>query len=136
MVWADEGLDVLIPPYLVANDIKVKLFCNNHTPVRGDSVASFTEAAGGGYAAKTLGANTHTVDSGSTPHDISWSPQTFTFTGPLTTNTTIYGYFVTNSAGTKVLWAQLLDTPFVPANDGDNLQINPCKFQYSGGTPT
>jgi hypothetical protein len=133
---ADEGLDIMIPAYVAANDIKIKLFCNNHTPVRGDGVAQYTEAVGGGYALKTLTANTHSVDTGATPHDISWTPQTFTFTGPLTTNGTVYGYFITNSAGTKLLWAQLLDAPFTPINNGDNLPINPCKLQYSGGTPT
>lgn len=131
---ADAGMDIFVETYFVANDVKLKLFCNNYTPLRTSAVGNFTEASGGGYAAKTLSADSHTVESGSTPHDLTWGSQTFTFTGPLSTNTTIYGFYITDVGGTHLLWAQRLDTAFTPASNGDNLEIV-CKLQYSSGTP-
>jgi hypothetical protein len=131
---ADLGIDLLLPAWLEANASTLHLFCNNYTPVRGMTPASFTEAAGGGYAAITLAAANWTEETGDTPRQVQQPSQTFTFTGALTTNTTIYGYYITNSAGTVVLWAQLLDTPFVPANNGDKLTI-PVFLACSTGTP-
>ena len=135
IVTVDAGLDILMPPYFVANDVKLKLFVNDYTPLRTSTAGAFTEAAGGGYALKTLTANTHTVQTATTPHDINWGSQAWTFTGALTTNPTIYGYYVTNSAGTTVLWAQRLDSAFTPANNGDTLTIDPTRIQYAGGIP-
>ena len=99
IVMADLGIDLLLPAYLEANASTLHLFCNNYTPVRGMTPSSFTEASGGGYSAITLAAANWTEETGNTPRDIKQASQTFTFTGALTTNTTIYGYYVANSAG-------------------------------------
>jgi len=135
IVMADLGIDLLLPAWLEANDSTLHLFCNNYTPVRGMIPSSFTEASGGGYAAITLAHGSWTEETGDTPRQIQQANQTFTFTGALTTNTTVYGYYVTNAAGAVVLWAQLLDAPFTPANNGDNIVV-PVKLQASGGTPS
>lgn len=133
IVVADAGIDIMLPAYFAASDVKLKLFCNNYTPVRGMTAGSFTEAAGGGYAAITLTHGNWTEES-NTPRDLIYAQQTFTFTGALTTNPTIYGYYITTSNDATVLWAQLLDSTFTPANNGDNLKITP-KLQASTGTP-
>lgn len=101
----------------------LRLFVNNHTPVNSDTEAQYTEAAGGGYAAIALTASNWVTTPGS-PTSSAYPQQTFTFTGALTTNPTIYGYYVTNAGG-KLLYAELLPQPFTPANPGDNVQVTP-----------
>lgn len=68
---------------------------------------------------------------GSSIPKATWAAQTYTFTGPLTGNTTIKGYQVLN--GTTMLFGELI-TNFTPANNGDTLTITPS-FQLGNGTP-
>lgn len=82
----------------------LRLYTNNYTPDATSVVGDFTEASFGGYAAQTL-----TRASWNAPYDdggigtmqygsvTSWTP---------TTTQTIRGFYVTNTANTKVLWAQ------------------------------
>lgn len=141
IVMANEGcgelLSILFTAQAQEAHLHLKLFATNVTPVDTMTTASFTEANGGGYAQKTLLCTTSGNDwtlNANDPRDVTTAAQTFTFTGPLTTNTTVYGYYVTNAAETKVLWAQLFDTPFTPTNNGDNIVITP-KLQLGNGTP-
>jgi len=101
----------------------LRLFVNNHTPVNADTEANYTEASGGGYAAIALTAANWVTTPGS-PTSSAYPQQTFTFTGGLTTNATVYGYYVTRADG-KLVYAELLAQPFTPANNGDTVQITP-----------
>jgi hypothetical protein len=133
---ADTGCTLMLSTFLnatVQQNLKLKLFCNDVTPTRASVPGTFTEASGGGYAALTLTNNSWTPEA-NTPIDFVYAAQTFTFTGALTTNGTVYGYYITNNAGTTLVCAQLLNAPFTPANNGDNIGITP-KLQMSGGTP-
>lgn len=137
IVMADEGLIIIMSTFFkntAAQNLKLKLFATNVTPAHNMTTATFTEANGGGYAAITLTNNSWTVADNS-PVDAVYAQQTFTFTGALTTNATVYGYYVTNNAEDKVIWAQLFDATFTPANNGDNIVITP-KLQVGTGTPT
>ena len=71
-----------------------RLFATNVTPAETDTAGSYTEATGGGYAAKTLTGASWTVTTGA-PTSATYAQQDYTFTGPLTTNGTVYGYYVT-----------------------------------------
>lgn len=102
----------------------LKLFCNNYTPVAGSTAAAFTEASGAGYASKSLTAANWTY-AGTTTQTASYPVQTWTFTGALTTNATIYGYYLVGATSGKVYCAELLAAPFTPANNGDNLSVTP-----------
>lgn len=62
------------------------------------------------------------------------SPVPFVFTGALTGNATVYGYWAESSGGV-FLWADRLDSSYTPASSGDTLTITP-KYQASKGTPT
>ena len=139
IVVADEGVEILLGTFFnnspAAQNLLLKLGCNNYVPLRNMTTASFTECTGGNYAAKTLTNGSWTVTTVSTPREADYTLQTFAFTGPLTTNGTIYTLYVTNAAGTKVIWAQALDTAFTPVNNGDNITINPLRLQLSTGTP-
>jgi hypothetical protein len=114
------------------------LYVTDVTPNAGgaDAIGDYTIAVGGGYADKTLTRGSGwTLTAADDPSDVIYTQQTFTFTGPLTTNGTIYGYVVTNAAGTVLLWAEKLAQSFTPYNNGDQVLITP-KFQLSKGTPS
>lgn len=100
-----------------------KFFSNNITPAETDTAATYTESTGGGYAAITLTGASWTVTGGA-PSTAAYAQQTYTFTGPLTTNPNIYGYFVVQaSSGTLVLAENF--TMFTPTNNGDNIKLTP-----------
>jgi hypothetical protein len=140
LVLADIGADAILAAYFnnsfpAANKhLTLKLFATNVAPADTSASASFTEAAGGGYASITLSSGSWTVAAANDPSDAVYAEQTFTFTGALTTNGTIYGYYVVNAENT-LIWAEALSATFTPANNGDTLKITP-KFQLSKGTPS
>lgn len=138
LTLADVGADAILGTFFngspVLGNLTLRLFVDDQaladTLVAGDLV----EADGGGYAAKTLTHGSWTLTTGNDPSDVVYAAQEFTFTGALTTNPTIYGYYVTNAAGT-LLWAERLAAAFTPAANGDKLTVTP-KFQLSKGTPS
>lgn len=140
LVLADVGADVFLKGFFNntwaagGRNLTLKLFATNVTPADTDTAGTYTEATGGGYSAKTLSNGSWTVTVGNDPSDAVYAAQEFTFTGALTTNTTVYGYFVVDADGV-LLWAEKLTSGFTPANNGDKLTITP-KFQMSKGTPT
>jgi hypothetical protein len=138
LVLADVGADLILNTFFNATaqqNLKLKLFATDVTPADTDTHATYTEASGGGYAAKTLTNASWTVSSANDPSDAVYAEQTFTFTGALTTNGTIYGYYVTNNAGDCLVYAERFASSFTPANNGDQLKLTP-KFQLSKGTPS
>jgi hypothetical protein len=100
-----------------------RLFATNVTPAETDTAASYTEAAGGGYAAITMTGASWTVVGGA-PSTAAYAQQTYTFTGVLTTNTTIYGYYVTQATSGTLVLAETF-TSFTPAANGDNIKLTP-----------
>ena len=137
LVLTDLGADEILKTYFNnarpagGNNLTLRLFVNDVTPAQ--TGVSYTEATGGGYAAKTLANGSWTVATANDPSDAVYTQQAFTFNGALSTNPTIYGYYVTDADNT-ILWAERLTAPFTPANDGDHVDITP-KFQMSSGTP-
>jgi len=141
LILADVGADCILKRYF--NDVSpssgknltLKLFCTNITPADTDTASTYasSEAQGGGYNAITLTSGSWTVTVANDPSDAVYTQQTFTFTGALTTNTTVYGYYVVDADGV-LIWAEAF-TPFTPANNGDTIKITP-KFQLSKGTPS
>ena len=140
LVLNDLGAAAMLAAYFnnsfpASKTLTLKLFCNNITPGDTDTTATYTEASGGGYAAVSLTNGSWTVSNVGGIEQAAYTQQIFTFTGPLTTNVTIYGYYVIDAAVTpNVIFAQLLNTAMTPANNGDQLKITPV-FQLSKGTP-
>jgi hypothetical protein len=140
LTLADVGADCLLKIIFNntrasgGNNLTLKLFVNNVTPGDTDTASTYTVAVGGGYADKTLNMGSWTITPANDPSDAVYAEQTWTFTGALTTNTTIYGYYVVDADGI-LQWAERLASSFTPANNGDQLKITP-KFQMSKGTPT
>lgn len=140
-VLADEGAQKILN-YLKSSGATwtLCLFTNNHTPADTDTVASYTEAAGGGYAAISLTLASATVSIVGGIAQIAWGDQTFTFTGEMTGQASAYGYFIKDS--TTLITAEMrLDSqgaasPVKPTQNGDSYKVVAPKMQLSKGTPT
>lgn len=98
-----------------------RLFATNVTPAETSVAGDFTEATGGGYAAKTLTGASWTISAGSA----TYAQQDWTFTGPLTTNGTVYGYYVTRASTADLVLAETF-TSFTPTNNGDKILLTPA----------
>ena len=121
--------------FFQAEDYYIKLFCNDYTPTDGMHPDDFTEAAGGGYAHKTIDSSADwTEEYDHDPPDLILAEQTFTFTGALTTNTTVYGWYLITQDSSYVRAAKKLDTPYTPASGGGTLKFTP-RVQAGNGTP-
>lgn len=128
LVMPTEGEVVALAAMLgktaAGTPLTLRLFSNNHTPALGDTIANYTEVAGGGYAAFALTGASWTV-TGATPSVASYAAHSFAFTGATTAPGTIYGYYITD-VNSKVIVAQLLDSPpFTPASNGDSVTVTP-----------
>jgi hypothetical protein len=125
LVVPNDVINSILDTFLASN-VLLKLFSNDYSPAKDDVLADYTEVTGGGYAAITLVAADWSV----TTADqcvASQTEKTFTFTGATTAPGTIYGYYVTNAAGTVLLWAERFSSsvlPFEPAN-GSEIAITP-----------
>lgn len=135
IVLVDVGAAKMLTDYFITSGVNLtlKLFATNVTPADTDVAGTYTAAVGGGYADKTLAAASWTESNVGGIEQVAYADQVFTFTGALTTNLTIYGYYVLDAGGT-LIYAEA-GTPFTPANNGDAYTVKP-KFQLSKGTPT
>jgi hypothetical protein len=104
-------------------DLIYRFFATNITPAETDVAGSYTEATGGGYASKTMTGASWTVTNGA-PTSADYAQHTWTFTGALTTNPTIYGYYVTRVTDGDLVLAEAF-TPFTPATNGDQILLTP-----------
>ena len=108
----------LITGKTAQTNLKLHLFKNNVTPTKTDTISTYTESTGTGYASVTLTpANFSTSTVGSTT-TTSYPTVTFTYTG----SESVYGYYVTNNDSTIVLWAEAFSSVFsIPAGGGQVL---------------
>jgi hypothetical protein len=115
-------------------NLTLKLFCNNISLSDSDTAATFVEATGGDYAAKTLVAGDWVDSVTGGIAQAAYPMQTFTFTGPLTTNTIIYGYYVVDDDNT-LKFADLFTEGIEPIDNGNYINITVI-FQGSKGGPS
>ena len=111
-------LDLSLAQYILSADLKLKLFSNNYQPNKNSVIASFTEVTGGGYTSKTLATASWTFTSSGLAI-ATYTAQTFSFTGTIGGSGSVYGYYVTDTAGTTLYWAENLPSavsPFIPGN--------------------
>jgi hypothetical protein len=110
---------------LLNQAITLRLYSNNMTPAEGDVIGSYTEVAGGGYAAKSLSYANWSIVEGD-PTSAEYAMQVFTFTGATNAPGTVYGYYITD-ADSKVIGAERFPEavlPFTPAA-GSVIRITP-----------
>ena len=116
--------------YLKSENLILRLYSNNITPAEGDTIHTYTQVTGGGYAQKTLTAASWTVTSGN-PSSGSYAAQDFEFTGVTGAPGTVYGYYVVD--GSNILrWAERFPEgvlPFEPVN-GSLIRVTP-RFECS-----
>lgn len=104
--------------------VRLKLFSNNYTPVEGSVIASFTEATTAGYAAITLTNTDWTVETAAGVTTAAHIQKTFTLTGA----GTHYGYYITDIAGTGLLWAERFDDAPHNIPSGGGTEKITCKL--------
>ena len=101
---------------------KLKLYGSNTTWSETSTVGSCTECTTGGYAQKSLTtAWTVTTPGGGTSY-ATFAQQTYTFTSACTA----YGYLVTNSAASVLLFAEAFtDGPYIIPSGGGTILVTP-----------
>lgn len=136
IVVSNEGEKLLLEAMVgkvAAATLKLKLYTNNVTPGHTDTAATYTEmGAVQGYTEKSLTtsgwnagtAGTGTGTSTSNKASIEYPQQTFTADGTGAAQT-VYGYFITDSAGTTLVCAEKFSTPQTYASSGDAIKITP-----------
>ena len=119
LVCPDVG-EVLLLKYALnhteATNVVLHLYTNDYTPIEGSVIGGFTECTASGYFAKTLTGTSFTVSTTEGVTTAEYAQQTFTLTG----TSTDYGYYITNNAGSQVLWAERFsDAPHsIPSGGG------------------
>ena len=119
----DEGMVVLQDKMnsvgLIAG-YTLRLFQNNFTPSKSSVFSSFTVATFSGYAGVAI-----TWGAGSISANISTAlAPAAVFTRSIgATSNTIYGWYLTDSGGTKVIACNLLAAPKVMGVSGDGISI-------------
>lgn len=119
------ALSYLVGKVTSVENLDYRLYTSNITPAETDTASTYTsnEAAGGGYAEKALTGASWTVTGGA-PSEAAYAQQDYTFTGALTGNATVYGYFVTRATTGDLILAESF-TAFTPANNGDKILLTP-----------
>jgi len=117
-------LQGLVNKIATPENVKLKLYTNDYTPVEGSTAANFTEASGNGYPAGgvTLTGANWTI-SGTAPTQAAYPQEIFTFTGALGN---VYGYFIVRASSADLLWAErFTDGPYNVVNNGDQIKVTP-----------
>lgn len=97
----------------------LRLYNNNVDPGETSTETTFTEPTIGGYHLITLTGAGWTITQLAGVTTAVYSEETFTFT----TGVSIYGYYVTNSAG-NIMWAEkFTGAPFELPASGGNISI-------------
>lgn len=105
------------------DNVVLHLYTNNVTPDEADVVGTYTEATAAGYSAITLTGASWSVATVTGTTTASYAQQTFTFTAA---EPAVYGYYVTNNAGTVLLWAErFTDGPYAIPSGGGTIKITP-----------
>lgn len=140
MILADVGAAQISNSYFNktqpagGDNLTLKLFVNNVIPSDSDTAATYTEAIGGGYAAKTLVAGSFIVSTVAGIVQAAYAQQQFMFTGALTTNAAIYGAYIVDADGV-LIFAEAAPIAYTPAVNGDMYAVTPT-IKLSKGTPT
>jgi hypothetical protein len=120
-----QTAQVMFLTSIVHSDVlRLKLFANDWTPSKTDTVSQYTELVYLGYAAKLLTPSEWTIDiDGLTGNYVaSFAQQIWTFSSSIT----VYGYYITDSGGTNVYFAERFpDAPVTLVSGGGNVKITP-----------
>lgn len=108
-VYPTEGLEVMLDRVLAADDFVIRLFTNNYVPVPATTLADLTQAAWAGYAAVTYDATDLAFNAVvGDRYLMLFDPAVFSNTSGAPVDA--WGYYVTDTANTKVLQATRFDS--------------------------
>lgn len=120
---------------VAGNNLRLRLFTNDHTPTDDDVTATYTEATGGGYLEKTLLASNFTVSKVNGIVQAAYSTQqAFVFTGPLTGTVPVYGAYLVDDDGI-LIGAEKAAASYTPTANGHMYAVD-VVIQISKGTPS
>lgn len=122
-VYPDEGLNN-ITGLLVNLSVDYHLYTNNYTPVRGSVYADLTEAAWTGYAVVTR-TNSDWPTYATVGHVGTRLGPPMAFLNSSGGDVSPYGYFVTLTGQTIILWAGRFDSAPNVVPDGESLTLFP-----------
>lgn len=126
-LYVPEASKVTMLTSILTDDLVLRLYSNNYTPVAASIAADFTEVAGAGYADLPLVLASWVITPGSPAVAEYDTPQDFSFTGATDTPGVIYGYYITRDSDGLLIYAERFpadDVPFVPIN-GSLIRITP-----------
>ena len=105
-------------------DLILRLFKNNYTPVDGSTEANFTEATFSGYYPRTLAGASWTIYSGA-PSYATYAVQTFTVASG-SQNQNVYGYYLQQQTSSWLMWAERFsDAPYLMDAVADYIKVTP-----------
>lgn len=140
LILTDAGAQQILKKYFKnqapagGNNLTLKLFINNVTVSDTMVAADLVEAAGGGYAAATMATTDGTITVVNGISQIAYPQSQFVFTGALTGNATIYGYYIVDADNT-LIFVERAPAGYTPMSNGDMYAITPI-IQLSKGTPS
>lgn len=109
-----NAIELAIMQNLLNTPLTLRLYGNNKTPSGLDSVAAYTEIAGGGYANRPLIYSGWTFQTSTAPSSAVYATQTWIFTGVINAPGTIYGYYVTRNSDGALMWAEMFPSANIP----------------------
>ncbi len=112
------------------DDMAIRLFTNDHTPSKGDTIDSYTEVptTDTAYGPISLIGDDWTVESNGGVTEAVHPQVVFS----LEDAHTIYGYYVTDSTGELLLLAEAFeDGPYDIPSSGEEIKVNP-KVEFIG----
>ena len=119
-VIPNEGETLMLQRVLSVNSL-LKLFTNDYTPDDTTVLSDMEEAAGSGYAQKTLVPGSWVITN---PGDAqaAYAKQDFVLSGAMT----VYGYYITDSPATKILAVERFsDGPYIVPAGGGTVSVTP-----------
>lgn len=110
----------------VRNTISLRLYSNDTTPAEAFTLASFTQVAGGGYAAKELLLASWTITTGD-PSEAEYAEQEFEFTGPTNAPGTVYGWYYVDTVTGLYIGGERFSSSISPLTPvaGSRIKITP-----------
>lgn len=118
--------EVVLLQYLVnmaaPTNVVLHLYSNDPSIVPGTTIGSIVEATGGGYAPITLVGTGWTTTTPGGLGTAVYSEVTFSFT----TAASLYGYYVTSTSSSTLLWIERFPSaPYTLPSGGGSIGISP-----------
>ena len=140
LILTDAGAQQILKKYFKnqaptgGNNLTLKLFTNDIVVSDSTVTSDLVEATGGGYTSATMATTDGTITVVNGISQIAYPQSQFVFTGALTTNPTVYGYYIVDADNT-LIFVEKAPAGYTPMSNGDMYAITPI-IQLSKGTPT